>query len=155
MSNERLRILLDEYGESHRNATNKLIHWICVPAIMFSIIGILISIPVLWSTKTWYNNFGAIALVLALLYYIKLSKPLAIYFVAIALLLLFGNWKLFGLLGWNNLSLFQTSLIIFVVAWIGQFIGHKIEGKKPSFLKDLQFLLIGPAWLLNFLVKKL
>ncbi len=44
------------------------------------------------------------------------------------------------------LPLLTTSLAIFVIAWIGQFYGHKVEGKKPSFLKDLQFLLIGPAW---------
>ena len=50
--------------------------------------------------------------------------------------------------------LWKTSLMIFIVAWIGQFIGHKIEGKKPSFLQDLQFLLIGPAWLLSFIYNK-
>ena len=49
----------------------------------------------------------------------------------------------------------KTSLIIFVIAWIGQFIGHKIEGKKPSFFEDIQFLLIGPAWLLSFIYNKL
>jgi uncharacterized membrane protein YGL010W len=46
-------------------------------------------------------------------------------------------------------------LSIFVITWIFQFVGHKIEGKKPSFLKDLQFLLIGPIWLLHFVLKKL
>ena len=46
-------------------------------------------------------------------------------------------------------------LSIFIIAWIGQFIGHKIEGKKPAFFKDLQFLLIGPLWLLSFIYKKL
>lgn len=45
-------------------------------------------------------------------------------------------------------------LAVFVITWIFQFIGHKIEGKKPSFLKDLQFLLIGPIWLLGFILKK-
>ena len=54
-----------------------------------------------------------------------------------------------------NLALWKVSLIIFVIAWIGQFIGHEIEGKKPSFLQDIQFLLIGPAWLLSFIYKKL
>jgi uncharacterized membrane protein YGL010W len=45
--------------------------------------------------------------------------------------------------------------VSFVLAWIGQFIGHKIEGKKPSFFKDVAFLLIGPAWLMSFIYKKL
>ena len=52
-------------------------------------------------------------------------------------------------------KLFTISLVLFVVAWIGQFIGHKLEGAKPSFFKDLQFLLIGPAWLLSFIYKKM
>ena len=46
-------------------------------------------------------------------------------------------------------------LSIFVITWIFQFIGHKIEGKKPSFLKDLQFLLVRPIWLLHFILKKI
>ena len=37
--------LFDEYGESHKNATNKLIHWICVPIIFFSIAGFISLIP--------------------------------------------------------------------------------------------------------------
>jgi uncharacterized membrane protein YGL010W len=51
--------------------------------------------------------------------------------------------------------LWLVSAIVFVVAWIGQFYGHKVEGKKPSFLKDIQFLLIGPAWLLHFIYRRL
>ena len=50
--------------------------------------------------------------------------------------------------------LWQTAIVIFVVAWIGQFVGHKIEGKKPSFFKDLQFLLVGPMWLMHFIYKR-
>ena len=52
----------------------------------------------------------------------------------------------------NQLTIFYTS--IFIVSWIGQFIGHKIEGVKPSFFEDIQFLLIGPAWLLSFIYNK-
>ena len=150
----KLEGLLLEYGSSHQNALNKFIHWICVPAIMFSLVGILMSAPVLWGAKTWYNNLGAIVLFIALFYYWNLSKPLTIYFVFISLALLFGNWKLFGWLGWNTQHLFYYSIGIFVVAWIGQFIGHKKKKKKPSFIKDLQFLLIGPAWLLSFIVNR-
>ena len=57
-----------------------------------------------------------------------------------------------------NVNFEHRSWIVFVavftLSWIGQFYGHKIEGKKPSFLKDLQFLLIGPIWLLHFILKK-
>jgi uncharacterized membrane protein YGL010W len=57
-------------------------------------------------------------------------------------------------LGESNITLLITSVAIFIIAWIGQFYGHKVEGKKPSFLKDVQFLLIGPAWLLHFIYRK-
>ena len=56
---------------------------------------------------------------------------------------------------YNNSELFTIYVITFIIAWIGQFVGHKIEGKKPSFFEDIQFLLIGPAWLLSFIYKKL
>ena len=44
---------------------------------------------------------------------------------------------------------------LFVVGWIIQFVGHKIEGQKPSFFEDLQFLLIGPLWLLSDVYRRL
>jgi uncharacterized membrane protein YGL010W len=46
-------------------------------------------------------------------------------------------------------------LAVFAIAWLGQFIGHKVEGAKPSFFKDLQFLLIGPLWLLSYVYQRL
>lgn len=147
---------LDEYGESHKNATNKLIHWICIPLIMFSLFGILWAIPVpsQFENVGWWLNWSTIVLALAILFYIRLSIPLFIGFVLIALGIVFGNHALYNLVGENPLLQVVASVMIFVVAWIGQFIGHNIEGKKPSFFKDLQFLLIGPAWLLHFVFKK-
>lgn len=63
------------------------------------------------------------------------------------------NWYLIEYCSLNNCNSVITLVIIFTIAWIGQFIGHKIEGKKPSFLEDIQYLLIGPAWLLHFIYK--
>jgi len=145
---------LDQYGESHQNVTNKLIHWLCVPAIIFSLAGMLFSIPFPLAEKSLFLNWTTIAFLLSIIYYLRLSFPLAVGFTLIVFLVLWGNFALFTLLG-SSLYLFYASLAIFVIAWIGQFIGHEIEGKKPSFLTDLRFLLIGPAWLLHFIYKKL
>jgi uncharacterized membrane protein YGL010W len=145
---------LTEYGESHQNHTNKLIHWICVPVIVFSLSGIIMSIPVFWEEKTLLFNWASLVFAFAILYYIRLSLPLTVGFLFVAGAIIWGNFTLLHLLG-NSLDLFYLSIILFVVAWIGQFLGHKIEGKKPSFLKDLQFLLIGPAWLMHFIYKKI
>ncbi len=149
--------LLSEYGESHQNATNKMIHWICVPLIFFSIVGLIGSIPSgflvsVFGEGSWFANWAAVLLFVALLYYITLSVPLAIG------MLLFGTLCLFAMrqiLHANVAPLWAVCLLIFVLAWIGQFYGHKVEGKKPSFFKDVQFLMIGPAWLMHFIYKKI
>ncbi len=149
--------LLSEYGESHQNATNKTIHWICVPLIFFSIVGLVASIPsgmlqsVLGEGNP-YANWATVALVLAVVYYVSLSIPLSIGMMIFAVFCLFAVNLIVNL---DIASLWIVSLGIFVVAWIGQFYGHKVEGKKPSFFKDVQFLLIGPAWLMHFIYKKL
>ncbi|MDX2001212.1 MAG: Mpo1-like protein [Chitinophagales bacterium] len=150
---------LNEYGESHTNKTNKAIHWICIPLIMFSLVGALWSIPVPEAFASVpvigpVLNVGSILMVLALLFYIRLSVPLFFGFIIIAALIIMGNYAINTALDHNGLYHFLVSLAIFVGAWIFQFIGHNIEGKKPSFFKDLQFLLIGPAWLLHFIYKK-
>lgn len=141
---------LNEYGESHQNATNKLIHWICVPLIMFSIVGLIGQIPFPFHAPAWLN-WATISILFVLLFYLRLSFPIFLGFVLIAYLLLWGNYVLDQRTEHTALIL----VVVFVLAWIGQFIGHKIEGKKPSFFKDLQFLLIGPAWLLSFIYRSL
>lgn len=150
MGNSRFSALLDEYGDSHHDPVNKAFHWVCIPAIYFSIVGLIMSIPTPWD-KSWWLNFASIALLAALIYYFRFTILVGLFFALFDVLVLMGNWYILKSLGWNNGNLALISLIIFVVAWIGQFIGHKIEGKKPSFFKDLQFLLIGPAWLANHL----
>lgn len=148
---------LTEYGVSHQHKTNKLIHWICVPSIVFSLIGMLWSIPAAYmqgfssSPYAVFVNWASIFIFAALLFYLRLSFMMFLGMAIISTLVLYGNYKLAAL---NLAPLWLISLIIFTVAWIGQFIGHKIEGKKPSFFQDLQFLLIGPAWLLGFIYRK-
>ena len=138
--------LIEEYGESHRNPTNKAIHWLCVPAIFFSTVGLFWSIPqgplggLLPEPYGPYLNWATIALVLTTIWYFRMSVPLALGMVGISLTMMA---LCVGATAITATPLWQTSLIIFVVAWIGQFIGHKIEGKKPSFFKDLQSCSIG------------
>ncbi len=145
---------LDEYGESHRHPVNKRLHWICVPAILFSVLGLLWLIPVpagAATLGTWVN-WATLAVALAVIYYLVLSPALAFGMAAIVLLMLF-------VIAWlETAASFPAWLLftgIFVIAWIGQFIGHQVEGRKPSFFKDLQFLLIGPAWLLADVYRQL
>ena len=145
----------DEYAVSHQNATNKIIHYICVPLIFFSIVALLASIPTanLFESAPAglqnYLHFGSLLILIGLLFYIRLSLPIFIGIALFSFLCLQGIVYLKA----APLPLWSSSLLIFVLAWIGQFVGHHIEGKKPSFLKDLQFLLIGPAWILGFIYR--
>jgi len=143
---------LNEYGESHQNRTNKVIHWICLPLIIFSLILMLWAIPVPDFMMKGGLNWGYVALWGVIGYYFFLSPPLGIGMMVVLLIMIYlAN----TLMHTSNYAIWKVGLVIFVTAWIGQFIGHRIEGKKPSFLKDIQFLLIGPLWLLQFIYKKI
>ena len=144
----------DAYGESHQNGTNKLIHWFCIPLIIFSLFGMLMAIPFPESLFGLYFNAAGFVHFLSLVFYLRLSFSLFVGFFIVGSLLLFVNFKIFQAIGMDNGEMALISLGIFVLAWIGQFVGHKIEGAKPSFFEDLQFLMIGPAWLLQFIYKK-
>jgi uncharacterized membrane protein YGL010W len=132
-----LDVLLDQYGETHRNPVNKAIHWVCVPLIMWS------ALAALWVASPLA---AGIFIALALVYYARMSIPMAAGMLAMAALMIAPV----PLLGANALKI---AAVVFVLAWIGQFIGHAIEGRKPKFLQDLQFLLIGPAWILQFVYR--
>lgn len=132
--------LLAQYGDSHRNPVNEWVHIVCVPLIVFSVLGLL------WSVHAAVALAGSVA---ALAYYIKLSRPFALGMLAMLLLMLAVLASL------PAIVILPLSLVLFVLAWIGQFIGHQIEGRKPSFLDDLRFLLIGPLFVLGFAYRRL
>lgn len=144
----------DEYADSHQNQVNKKIHYLCVPAIFFSIIGLLLSIPsgfldtILPFDNPLIENWATMLLIPALFFYLRLSLWTALKIVIFASLCVWAN----AYIG-SQISLFWFSITVFAIAWIGQFYGHHLEGKKPSFLKDLQFLLIGPAWVFENIFK--
>ncbi|MFC4891941.1 DUF962 domain-containing protein [Pseudofrancisella aestuarii] len=127
-----LQDLLDEYASSHQNKTNQFIHSICVPAILFSILGIL------WSISPWV---ALVAIVLSLLFYATLSVKYTIAMIIVSIIML----AVISVIP----HIFFVSILVFVVSWIFQFYGHYLEGKNPSFLEDIQFLLIGPLWVLK------
>ncbi len=149
-----------KYAESHQNGTNKLIHWVCVPLIVFSLLGLVWAIPFpalsFLGKGQRYLNWATFLIIFAVIYYLRLSFRLAL--AMLLLIIIFSIVIIFlermeRLNGWP--PLWQICLGIFIISWAGQFIGHKIEGKKPSFLDDLKFLLIGPIWLFHFLFRKL
>jgi uncharacterized membrane protein YGL010W len=147
--------LFAEYAASHQNSTNKAIHWICVPLIFWTIIGFISLIPAPHFCAIYFGCISIaslIAITLVTVFYFRLSWR-------IGLIMIFGMLLMEHFAYAVNIDFKEKSWIVyisvFIITWIFQFIGHKIEGKKPSFLKDLQFLLIGPIWLLHFVLKKI
>jgi len=132
------------YSDDHRNPTNQRIHVIAVPAILWSVIGMLWCVPV--PEHGWFKPgiVAAFAMFGAWSFYFRASRRLAFGMLALFVAMgWFTRW-LYFLLGPRQLLF--VAIGVFVVAWIAQFIGHKIEGRKPRFLTDLTYLLIGPAW---------
>lgn len=131
--------LLAHYEESHRDPRNERIHFVAIPLIMLSLIGLL------YAVHPWV----AYAFILAsMVYYARLSTVFlatmaALSVVGLALVYAMGEYRL------------TISVAIFVGAWIAQFVGHKMEGKKPSFFEDLQYLWVGPIFVLSKLFLKL
>jgi uncharacterized membrane protein YGL010W len=144
---------LSEYELSHQNPKNKIIHYFCVPAIFFSVIGLLMSIPNQFITGNFNSpileNWAFVLLIFLMVFYLRLSIALAAKMAFFSLICLVLNYCIA-----QKMVLFYFSIAVFAIAWIGQFYGHQIEGKKPSFLKDLQFLMIGPAWVAENLFSK-
>ncbi len=143
----------NDYGESHQNPTNKTIHWICVPLILLTVLGMLWAAPVpaaMASVSPWLN-WSTVVMVLALVYYFALSPSLGAGMSVVLALFAY----ILHTLAAAGLPMMTASVSVFVLAWIGQFIGHHIEGKKPSFFKDIQFLMIGPIWLLGFIYRRM
>ena len=142
---------MDEYGVSHKNPTNQAIHKVCVPLIMLSLLGMLWVIPMPeFFHQVPFLNWATLFGVACLGFYLTLNIKM-----------LLGMLAQFIMMGFICSQVYPTgyllnlSVAVFVLAWIGQFYGHKVEGKKPSFMQDLVFLLIGPLWVTRFLYKKL
>lgn len=131
--------LLARYAESHRHPHNEIIHFICIPAIVFSLLGLL------WAA---HPAIAMLVFAACLVYYLKLSVPFAFG------MLLMTTPMLLALYRMPQEHVLTLSATVFFLAWIGQFLGHKIEGKKPSFFEDLRFLLIGPVFVLSFLYRR-
>ncbi|MDM5122465.1 DUF962 domain-containing protein [Aeromonas rivipollensis] len=143
---KRLDNWFSDYGQSHQHPVNVAIHKVAVPGIYLCTLALLWCLPA--GPLPPSLNWAALVAIPVLAFYLQLSFAL---FVGMAVLTALGlalchSWQ--GPLLWPALS-------GFTLLWVAQFVGHRIEGKRPSFLADLQFLLVGPAWVLASLYRRL
>ncbi|GLR70338.1 DUF962 domain-containing protein [Agaribacter marinus] len=134
--------LINRYSESHQNRTNVLIHAIAVPSIYFVTIGLVWLIPVPAFIAAMNITWAHILAVPVLMYYFKLSGAMG----AAMTLLTIGVFVGLVALANAGINVLYFCIALFVFMWVIQFVGHKIEGKQPSFLEDLRYLLVGPMW---------
>lgn len=135
----RVDYLLAHYGESHQNPRNEFIHFIAIPLIMLSLIGMMVAL---------HPMLAYLFVAASMVYYARLS---AVFLLAMAAWSALTLMVVFAM----GAMVLPFSVAIFVGAWILQFIGHKIEGKKPSFFEDLQYLWVGPLFVLSKLFTRL
>lgn len=135
----RIDVLLAHYGLSHQHPINERIHFLAIPLIMLSLIGLLFAI----------HPWVAYAFMAAsMLYYLQLSR---VFFISMVC----GSALMLASVHAMGSRVLMLSAFIFVGAWSLQFIGHKIEGKKPSFFEDIQYLWVGPLFVLSKLFIRL
>lgn len=138
----------DLYGQSHQNPVNKAIHWVCIPLIVLSTLGLFQAVPDPFA-PAWLH-WGTLVVIAALGFYATFSATITVGMALVGAGMLAVN----GMIAASGWPVLWVSLGVFAVAWAVQFVGHEIEGKKPSFIQDVQFLLVGPAWLLQFVYRK-
>lgn len=147
-----MREWLDSYNQDHQHPINRVLHWICVPLIVWSALALLWTAPVppsLLRPGAW----AVFSIVLAFAWYWKRSHRLAAaLLIALAIFALSCAWVFQQLV---PMHMRWLAIAVFAVAWIGQFVGHLFEGKRPSFLTDLAYLLVGPAWLMDKLLNRI
>jgi uncharacterized membrane protein YGL010W len=137
------------YSQDHQHPLNQRLHVFCVPAIVWSLMAVLYVVPTPEMFAPALPPFGVVAGLLAALsvmFWLWLSLPLG---MGITLLTVVGLWiNSLILESMGPTALLAIGAVVFIVAWIGQFIGHHIEGRRPSFFTDLVYLMIGPPWVL-------
>jgi uncharacterized membrane protein YGL010W len=148
----------DEYAESHQNHTNIMLHFICVPLVYFGIVGLLVSIPTdflhlyFQDDPPFYYNFGTLALIITLIFYLRLSFSIFCGMLVFSTIVMTGNYFLSTI---DDVPLWLISMIILTTALTGQFYGYKVEGKNPAFFNNILFFFIGPAWILSSIYNKI
>jgi uncharacterized membrane protein YGL010W len=138
ITEKRIDALIAHYALSHQNATNEVLHCVCVPLIMYSLVGLM---------HTLHPLAALVFLVASMVYYVRLSQRAAVLMLIWSAVL----WMAVNSLQSQQILIYAT---VFVLAWVGQFVGHKLEGKKPSFFEDLQYLWIGPLFVAQVLLRR-
>jgi uncharacterized membrane protein YGL010W len=144
---------LERYERDHTHTINRVLHWMCVPVIVVGIVGLLWSVPVpsVLRDASPVLNWGTFFLMAAVVYYFILSITLAIGMLPFVVLIAAAvSW-----LDRLDTPLWLISATVFAVAGAGQLIGHAFERRSVSLFSDLNFVMIGPLWIIASIYQRL
>jgi len=132
---------LATYRQQHTQPTNKIVHYIGIPAILISLL-----IALSWVSVSiagyWHITFAWLAVLALLVYYFFLDTKLAaVMTVVLILLTLLCSWIAFPAPTKFSLILF---LVLFIGGWVLQFVGHTFEKATPGFLTNASQALVAP-----------
>lgn len=151
-------VIIDEYDSFHQKPANRAINYICIPLIVFSMVGFVWSLPFpqlkFLGSYITYLNWGSFLVAFSVYYYMRLSPLLSYIVLLILFALIYGIIQLQVAEKAGGFVVPQVCVFIFVMSIIAQFIGYQIEGKRPTFAQEFKFMLTGPVWLLSLLLKK-
>lgn len=134
-----LQQLLVSYARHHRDPRNIRTHFLGIPMIVLALVALLARVPLPLAGA----SLADVAVLLAVLYYLRLSLGLGMCMVVFMLLMLWGGTWLAAL---PQRFWLGGCAALFVVGWLCQFVGHAYEGSRPAFVDDLTGLAIGPLF---------
>jgi peptidoglycan/LPS O-acetylase OafA/YrhL len=144
---------LERYAEINARLTSPALYWVAVPLVVTGVVGLLWSLPV---PEQFYEispllNWGTAFLMAAAVYYFIISLPIAIgmlpFILGVAAIQL-----------WLEQSLYSHPHVaagLVTGGVIGLWLGHRDQPGVRPLLTDLQLIMIGPAWLLSVLYRRL
>jgi uncharacterized membrane protein YGL010W len=149
---------LDLYSAFHKKPANRAINYVCIPLILFSILGFVWSVPFphigFLGSYNGYLNWASFLIAFAVYYYLKLSPVLSYLMLIVFFGFAYGIIEIIAVQNTGGFVLPQMCLVIFVAANIAQLVGYRIEGNKPTAVESLKFILIEPIWLLSLVLKR-
>ncbi len=136
---EKLDQFFADYEAFHRTKGNKVTHYFGIPMIVFSTFGILTA-----AGLSIESFFGIAMMILILIFYVSLQ----LFWGSLFSILLGGLFWL------SRFVSVEVHVILFILGWILQGVGHyKYEKQSPAFLKNLTHLMIGPFWIFHRFVR--
>ena len=153
------------YNDYHTHPINKVIHFFCIPIIIFTTLNFVSLYKIVGSSTSGFHKKDVFAFDTILynfycvFYFYKFNSPISI-FMNIYFTIIYSYAYYYRVVNskyeskTDILNKWQKKNIkLFLGAWLLQIIGHLIEGNNPAFMDNFsQTFLYAPAFSLNHLL---